>query len=95
MQPCADLERIEDVEPDSTGCNECLAIGDTWLHLRVCMICGHVACCDSSKNQHASRHAAAVDHPIVQSYEPGEDWLWCYVDQAAFELGDVPSFTHP
>jgi len=95
VQPCAHLDRIDDVEPDSTGCNECLAIGDTWLHLRLCMTCGHVACCDSSKNQHASKHAAAVDHPVVESYEPGEDWLWCYVDQVALELGDVPSFAHP
>jgi hypothetical protein len=95
MQPCAHLDRIRDIAPDATGCDECLAIGDTWLHLRVCMTCGRVGCCDSSKNQHASKHATAVDHPIVQSYEPGEDWLWCYVDQAAFVIEGLPSFVHP
>jgi hypothetical protein len=95
MQVCGHLETIQDVAPDSTGCDDCLAIGDTWLHLRVCMTCGHVGCCDSSKNQHASKHAAAVDHPIAQSYEPGEDWLWCFVDRVAFVVEGVPSFVHP
>ena len=72
-----------------------MAIGANWVHLRVCMTCGRVGCCDSSPNQHASKHAAAVGHPIVQSFEPGEDWWWCYNDQVAFTVEGAPSFTHP
>jgi len=63
------------------GCEECLAIGSGWVHLRVCMSCGHVGCCDSSPNRHATKHFHATQHPVVRSYEPGEDWGWCYVDE--------------
>ncbi|MGH4025788.1 MAG: UBP-type zinc finger domain-containing protein [Pseudonocardiaceae bacterium] len=63
------------------GCEECVQIGSPWVHLRLCLTCGHVGCCDSSPNRHASRHAGALAHPIVQSFEPGEDWRWCYVHQ--------------
>jgi ubiquitin-hydrolase Zn-finger-containing protein len=63
------------------GCQECLQIGSGWVHLRLCLTCGHVGCCDSSPNRHARRHAIVVQHPIVQSFEPGEDWRWCYVDE--------------
>jgi len=66
--------------PLSTGCEECLALGDTWVHLRLCVQCGHVGCCDSSKNRHATKHYAATKHPVVRSLEPGESWLWCYED---------------
>ena len=62
-------------------CPECVALGDTWVHLRMCLECGHVGCCDSSKNKHATKHFEASQHPIVQSLEPGEDWRWCYIDQ--------------
>ncbi|MEA2621930.1 MAG: hypothetical protein QOH61_840 [Chloroflexota bacterium] len=72
---------IRDVTPSAPGCEECLRIGSWWVHLRLCMTCGHVGCCDSSPNRHASKHAAATSHPIVRSLEPGEDWLWCYVDE--------------
>ena len=81
MPECTHLGQIRDVEPHSNGCEECLALGDTWVHLRLCRSCGHVGCCDSSKNKHASAHAREVDHPIVASLEPGEDWSWCYVDE--------------
>jgi uncharacterized UBP type Zn finger protein len=75
------------VQPDSTeGCSECIALGDRWVHLRMCMTCGHVGCCDSSPNRHASKHAAAADHPIVGSLQPGEDWMWCYVDDVMLVL---------
>jgi Zn-finger in ubiquitin-hydrolases and other protein len=85
MTNCAHLDRIEVSPPEQVeGCEECLRTGGTWVHLRVCRTCGLVACCDSSPNQHASRHAAASGHPIVTSLEPGEDWSWCYVDQVAF-----------
>jgi len=63
------------------GCEECLASGDSWVHLRLCLECGHVGCCDSSKNKHATKHFHATNHPIVQSIEPGEDWRWCYIDE--------------
>jgi hypothetical protein len=86
---------VADVSPRATGCEECLAMGAAWVHLRVCMTCGHVGCCDSSPNHHASRHATEVGHPIVQSFEPGEDWWWCFIDQLAFTVEGAPSFTHP
>ena len=76
----------DDVQPDSTaGCPDCLAVGDTWVHLRMCMTCGHVGCCDSSKNKHASAHASTTGHPVIRSLEPGETWLWCMVDQQMVE----------
>ena len=66
-------------------CPECVASKDTWVHLRICMRCGHVGCCDNSKNKHATAHFKASDHPIIKSIEPGEDWAWCYVDEAYLE----------
>jgi Zn-finger in ubiquitin-hydrolases and other protein len=88
MSTCTHLDQIEVPRPEHVeGCEECMKTGDTWVHLRVCRTCGLVACCDSSPNQHASRHAAASGHPIVSSLEAGEDWSWCYVDQVAFVVG--------
>lgn len=86
---CTHLDRIEVVDlPDRiAGCEECLKTGDGWVHLRMCMTCGKVGCCDSSPNRHASRHAAEAAHPIIRSAEPGEDWSWCFVDEVAFEVG--------
>jgi hypothetical protein len=84
---CTHLEQVRVDPPESfAGCEDCLKIGGQWVHLRVCRACGHVACCDSSPNQHASKHAAASGHAIVTSLEPGEDWSWCYVDEVAFVL---------
>ena len=83
--PCAHLDQIRDVKPCTKGCEDCLKTGDTWVHLRLCMTCGHVGCCDESKNKHATRHFHATSHPIIKSLEPGEDWLWCYVDEIALE----------
>jgi uncharacterized UBP type Zn finger protein len=68
------------------GCEECLAMGDTWVHLRLCRTCGHTGCCDDSRNKHATKHFHATRHPIMTSLEPGEDWSWCYVDELAMEL---------
>lgn len=73
--------QIRHVTPSSKGCEDCLKIGGRWVHLRLCLTCGHVACCDSSPNRHARAHANHTKHPIVQSFEPGEDWRWCYVDE--------------
>ena len=68
------------------GCEECLASGDTWVHLRLCLECGHIGCCDSSKNKHATKHFHRVKHPVIRSFQPGERWLWCYVDEVTTEM---------
>jgi Zn-finger in ubiquitin-hydrolases and other protein len=91
---CTHLDEVRDVAPTSDGCVDCLTIGGRWVHLRVCMSCGHVGCCDSSPNTHATAHFAGSAHPVVQSYEPGEDWWWCYADQVAFEVPGAPSYAH-
>jgi len=77
---CIHLDQITDVSATSDGCGECLQIGDTWVHLRQCLSCGQVGCCDESKNKHATKHFHAEAHPLVQSAEPGEDWIYCYID---------------
>jgi uncharacterized UBP type Zn finger protein len=79
--PCSHVAGIGPVTASTAGCEECLAVGDSWVHLRVCMTCGHVGCCDNSKNKHATKHFHTTGHPIIQSFEPGESWLWCYVDE--------------
>ena len=78
---CSHLETVHEVTPNADGCEECLKRGDTWVHLRLCLSCGHVGCCDSSKNKHATKHYHRAGHPIVRSLEPGEDWRWCYADR--------------
>lgn len=83
---CTHLDQIRDVKPRTPdGCEECLETGDTWVHLRMCLTCGHVGCCDNSRNKHATKHFHETKHPIMQSYERGEDWIWCYVDKVAME----------
>ena len=84
---CTHTDQIRDVHPNTQGCEECLKTGSWWVHLRMCRICGHVGCCDSSPNKHATRHFHDTKHPIVQSFEPGEDWMWCYVDEVMMEPG--------
>ena len=81
MATCTHLHTRDDAEATTDGCKECLEMGDDWVHLRRCLHCGHVGCCDSSKNQHATKHFLSTHHPVVQSYEPGEHWKWCYVDE--------------
>ncbi len=86
MKPqCSHLDQIRDVKPHTQGCEECMKTGDRWVHLRLCAECGHVGCCDSSKNQHATKHFKATKHPIVWSFERGEDWGWCYADEVMIE----------
>ena len=80
-KPCTHLDQIHDVRPSGAGCEDCLRIGGRWVHLRMCLVCGHVGCCDSSPGKHATGHFHATGHPLIQSAEPGEDWRWCYVDQ--------------
>jgi len=82
---CKHIDEIQDVKPHTNGCEECLKTGGRWVHLRLCRTCGHVGCCDSSPNRHATRHYHSTRHPIVQSIEPGESWMWCYVDEVMFE----------
>jgi hypothetical protein len=83
---CAHLDAITAVEPTTTeGCEDCLAIGSQWVHLRLCTTCGHVGCCDSSPNRHATAHFHAAGHPVIQSFEPGERWAWCYVDESVLQ----------
>jgi uncharacterized UBP type Zn finger protein len=83
---CTHLDTVHDVGPNTQGCEECLRTGDTWIHLRMCLNCGHVGCCNSSKNKHATKHFLGVKHPIARSIEPGESWAWCYVDQLMLEI---------
>ena len=85
QQTCSHLDQIQNPSPKTDGCEECLKMGDTWVHLRLCEICGHVGCCDSSKNRHATKHFKATKHPIMRSLEPGEDWGSNYVDDVMIE----------
>jgi uncharacterized UBP type Zn finger protein len=78
---CTHLDQIRVSTTDKRGCEECLKMGDSWVHLRLCMECGHVGCCDSSKNKHATKHFQRTRHPLIRSIEPGESWVWCYEDQ--------------
>lgn len=79
---CPHLDQIRQVTPSAMGCEDCLKIGASWVHLRLCLHCGHVGCCDSSPHQHATAHFNQTTHPIVQSFEPGEAWRWCYLDRS-------------
>ncbi len=83
-KPCEHAALIQDVEPSANGCEECLKLGMTWVHLRMCLICGHVGCCDNSVGKHATKHFHATEHPVMRSVEPGESWKWCYVDEIMF-----------
>jgi Zn-finger in ubiquitin-hydrolases and other protein len=91
MPTCTHLDRVLITElPESVeGCEDCLRTGDPWLHLRICLECGHVGCCDDSPNRHASAHAGASGHSIIRSIEPREDWSWCFVDEVMMRIPDV------
>ena len=82
---CTHLDQIRRVKPKTKGCEECMKMGDGWVHLRLCLSCGHVGCCDDSKNKHATKHFHAAKHAIIRSLEPGENWMWCFVDELIFE----------
>jgi uncharacterized UBP type Zn finger protein len=92
---CTHLDRIEVTElpAETEGCEECLKTGGKWLHLRICLSCGHVGCCDDSPNRHASAHFRESSHPIIRSLEPGEDWSWCYVDDVALRIRGITGKT--
>jgi uncharacterized UBP type Zn finger protein len=92
---CEHAVGLEPVPPRTRGCEECLRLGMQWVHLRLCLTCGHVGCCDSSPNKHATAHFHATAHPLVRSFEPREEWWWCYVDELLFEVeGAPPSPSH-
>lgn len=82
---CTHFAAIRDVKPNTQGCEECLKMGAQWVHLRLCLTCGHVGCCDSSPNTHATKHFHASKHPIITSLEPGEHWKFCYLDEQVWE----------
>ena len=84
--PCKHLSHPRITSTSKHVCEECIKTGDTWVHLRLCMECGHVGCCDSSRNKHATKHFHATQHPVIRSIEPGETWTWCYVDEIMGEL---------
>ncbi len=86
MQVCKHLSEAKEQHPARRVCEDCVKTGDSWVHLRVCLTCGHVGCCDSSKNKHATKHFHGTGHPVVRSLEPGETWGWCYVDEITFDL---------
>jgi hypothetical protein len=85
---CRHGDAVRDVTPSALGCEECLKIGATWLHLRLCRTCGHVGCCDDSPNRHATKHFHQTRHPIIEGYDPPEGWGWCYVDEVMIDLSD-------
>jgi uncharacterized UBP type Zn finger protein len=86
---CAHLQQVKVTQSDKTYCEDCVKIGASWLHLRMCLSCGHVGCCDSSPNRHASAHFRNSRHPLMRSVEPGEGWVWCFVDEIV--AGELPA----
>ena len=79
---CEHLNKIQSVTPDNpAGCQQCLDMGDSWVNLRICLVCGQVGCCDNSKNKHATHHHKETGHEFIQSYQPDEEWVWCFVDE--------------
>ena len=95
MPECTHLDHVHVTQlPEAVdGCEECLRDGTPWLHLRICLECGHVGCCDDSPNKHASKHAAATEHPIIRSLEPRESWSWCFVDELLMRIDGVEGQT--
>lgn len=95
MTECTHLDhvRITDLPAQVAGCEDCLAGGGRWLHLRICLECGHVGCCDDSPNRHATAHAQGTQHPLIRSLEPGEEWSWCFVDRVGLVIPDVHGST--
>ncbi len=89
---CEHVNAVHPEPPHAQGCEDCLKIGSSWVHLRLCLFCGHVGCCDSSPHRHATKHFHTTTHPVIASFEPGERWAWCYVDQRELP---VPSSARP
>ncbi len=85
LAECGHLDQIRDVTPSADGCEDCLRTGGQWVHLRLCLTCGHVGCCDQSTGRHATAHWKSTRHPIIRSFERGEDWAWCFEDDLVLE----------
>ena len=94
MPVCTHLDQIREVTASGDGCEDCLKTGGRWVHLRLCMTCGHVGCCDSSPGKHATAHFHHTHHPIMRSFEPGEDWGWCFVDEVELDPTGWPVRGH-
>ena len=91
MADCSHLDQIRPVQPNTPdGCEECLELGMEWVHLRLCLSCGHVGCCDQSNGKHATAHFHSSGHPLIRSFQPGEDWAWCYLDEVFIEPAPTP-----
>ena len=86
MTICEHVKQAKDLQPNKHECEDCVRMGDQWVHLRICLTCGHVGCCDSSKNTHATKHAHATKHEVIRSIERGEQWGWCYADEIMYDL---------
>lgn len=86
---CTHLTEIKITNTDEHVCEDCIKVGDSWLHLRMCLSCGHVGCCDSSRNKHARKHFHRIGYPLIRSIEPGERWIWCYIDSFACRSEDA------
>lgn len=86
MDVCEHIQAVELFEPTTDVCGKCVEMNDEWVHLRMCLTCGHVGCCDSSKNKHATKHYTETKHPVMRSIEPNENWAWCYVDEKVAEF---------
>jgi len=95
MPSCTHLDQVKVLELPAKvdGCEDCLKTGDPWLHLRICLSCGHVGCCDDSPNRHATAHAGETGHALIRSLQPGEDWSWCFLDEVAMRIPDVKGET--
>jgi uncharacterized UBP type Zn finger protein len=95
MAGCTHLDHVQITElpGEVAGCEDCLASGGQWLHLRICLECGHVGCCDDSPNRHATAHHQASGHPLIRSIEPGEAWSWCFLDEVALLIPGVEGKT--
>ena len=85
MEQCEHFDQIHKITPSDSGCKECMAIGEPWVKLRICLTCGHVGGCDSSNGRHATKHFEETGHAIMQTFEPDEDWLWCYEHKKMFQ----------
>ena len=84
---CSHHDAVRTVQPSARGCEDCLKTGSAWVHLRLCRECGHVGCCDSSPNRHATAHFHGTGHPVIEGYDPPEGWGWCYIDEVVLDLG--------
>ena len=90
MDVCKHLDQIREVTASADGCEDCLRMGGSWVHLRLCMECGHVGCCDNSPHRHATAHFHKSGHPIIRTFEPGENWGWCYADEVELDPAGWP-----